>query len=54
MTTTRHHHSHLSPSGVLRRIGRALSSKSSPDRMDDVRDKQAHAAQVQFVRSFRM
>lgn len=54
MTTTRHEHPRHSPSSVLRRIGRALSSKSSPDRMDDVRTKQAHAAQVQFVRSFRM
>ncbi|MDX5379839.1 MAG: hypothetical protein LPK92_01005 [Actinomycetes bacterium] len=55
MTTTHAHHRHRSPSAVLRRIGRALTPhQRTGEATSDVRNKQVHASQVQFVRNFRM
>lgn len=48
-------HIHHSPTRALRKLGRAIKSRNTTmDRVDNARSKQAHAEQVQFVRSFRM
>ncbi|MCA1780765.1 MAG: hypothetical protein ABR500_08025 [Dermatophilaceae bacterium] len=54
MTTQRAHHHHHTTTRFLRKLNRALTSRATPDTMDDVRTKQVHAEQVQFVRNFRM
>lgn len=55
MTQTLSHHAHHGPARALRKLGRALKSRTTTqDRVEDARSKQIRTEQVQFVRSFRM
>lgn len=58
MTTTLSHgshHSHPGPTHALRRLGRALKSRTTTvERVEDARSMRVQVEQAQFVRSFRM
>lgn len=55
MTTTQSHHLHHDASRALRRLGRAMKSRTTTlERVEDARSNAVRVEQIQFVRSFRM